>query len=109
MNCIYKINRYRMPLCIITEVTVMNTFFYVEFVFLFFEIIDDYVFVLNTLRKILRELSISDSHVILIDCEVECINAIESVFSNTKHALCLWHVNKNVLSNCKMCFEIDEV
>lgn len=26
-----------------------------------------------------------------------------------KHVLCLWHVNKNVLTNCKPLFDIEEI
>lgn len=42
MNCTYKINVYRMPLCIINGVTAMNTTFYIAFCFLFRKGLKDY-------------------------------------------------------------------
>jgi hypothetical protein len=32
------------------------------------------------------------------------MNAIDSIFSNVNHILCLWHINNNVLTNCKKAF-----
>ncbi len=43
MNCIYKINRYKMSLLIITEVTALNTSFFVEFCFMEAEKTANYV------------------------------------------------------------------
>jgi hypothetical protein len=37
----------------------------------------------------------------LTECEVSLINAISFIFSNAQHALCIWHVDKNVIKNCK--------
>lgn len=41
MDCIYKTNVYRMPLCIITGVTLLNTTYYVSFAFLSIETVED--------------------------------------------------------------------
>jgi len=43
MNCIYKINRYKMSLLIITEVTALNTSFFVGFCFMEAEKTANYV------------------------------------------------------------------
>ena len=43
MNCIYKINKYKMLLLIIIDVTSLNIFYYVVFCFMKGESFDDYV------------------------------------------------------------------
>lgn len=42
------------------------------------------------------------------NCEEALIRALQAVFPSTKHALCLWHVDKNVLTNCKPSFDTEE-
>lgn len=46
--------------------------------------------------------------VLVTDREMSLIQVIEQVFSATKHLLCIWHVNKNVLINCKSTFIFTE-
>ena len=36
------------------------------------------------------------------------INAIQRVFPTANHTLCLWHLDKNVLANCKPSFDTEE-
>ena len=43
MNCIYKINRYKMSLLIIIEVIALNIFFFVKFYFMKVEKTTNYV------------------------------------------------------------------
>ncbi len=43
MNCIYKINKYKMLLLIIIDVTSLNIFYYIVFCFMKDESFDDYV------------------------------------------------------------------
>ncbi len=43
MNCIYKINHYKMLLLIIIEIIVLNIFFFVEFCFIKVEKTANYV------------------------------------------------------------------
>ena len=43
MNCIYKTNKYRLPLLVICGVTTINTTFYVTFCFLSSEYTENYV------------------------------------------------------------------
>lgn len=102
MNCIYKTNVYRMPLCIINEVTVMNTTFYAGFCFLSKEGYEDYCWVLEFYKNLLVSLDIPDPTVVVTDSEPGLIAAIPHRYSEVKHLLCLWHINKNVLANCRL-------
>ncbi len=43
MNCIYKINRYKMLLLIIIEIIALNIFFFVNFYFMIAKKTSDYV------------------------------------------------------------------
>ncbi len=89
MNCTYKINRYKMSLLIITEVTALNTSFFVGFCFMEAEKTANYVWVLKQLKLLYTELNLSDSTVILTDCERGLINALRSVFRESSHLLCI--------------------
>ena len=43
--------------------------------------------------------------VIVTDRELALMNAIDVVFPSSKHLLCRWHINKNVLAKCKKMFD----
>lgn len=53
-------------------------------------------------------LDIPNPDVIIIDADPSIIRAISHKFPLTAHLLCLWHLNKNVLSHCKKLFEDEE-
>ncbi len=108
IDCIYKINRYFMFLCIIIEVTALNIIFYIAFAFLSSEIISSFEGILQQVLELYQELNISNFIFIVTNCEISLINAISSIFSTIQHALCLWHVDKNVLKNCKRFFDDNE-
>ena len=101
MDCTYKTNRYKMPLLVITGVTNLNTTFYVAFCFLRAEDSDDYCWALEQLRELLLHVGVPDPGCILTDRETKCISQIRTVFPDTRHLLCIWHINKNVTANCK--------
>ncbi len=108
MNCIYKINHYKMSLLIIIEITALNIFFFVEFCFMKVEKTANCVWVLKQLKLLYTEFNLSDSTMILIDCKWNLINALQSVFHESSHLLCIWHIDKNILVNCKKHFDIKE-
>ncbi|CAG8659786.1 33871_t:CDS:1, partial [Racocetra persica] len=47
---------------------------------------------------------ISKPGVIVTDRELSLMNALRIVFPNSTTLLCIWHINKNVLKNCKSQF-----
>ncbi len=108
MDCTYKTNVYKMPLYIITGVTSLNTTYYVVFSFLSAETVDDYRWVLGALNKLYEFLDIPDPKVIVTDADPSNICAILEGFPLASHLLCLWHMNKNVMVNCKKLFEDKE-
>ena len=42
------------------------------------------------------------------DCEKALIRALQDIIPFTKQIVCLWHVDKNVLINCKPLFDIQK-
>ena len=53
-------------------------------------------------------MDLTDPTVIVTDMERGLMTAIENEFPTTNHLLCLWHINKNVLTNCKRNFDTKE-
>ena len=53
------------------------------------------------MQNLLITLNLSDFHIIITDTETALINALSVVFSVFKNLLCLWHINKNILSYVK--------
>ncbi len=97
-----------MLLLIIIEVIALNIFFFIEFCFMKVEKTANYVWVLKQLKLLYTELNLSNSTVILTDCKRDLINALQSVFHESLHLLYIWHIDKNVLVNCKKHFDIKE-
>jgi hypothetical protein len=105
MNCIYKINRYRMSFFVITDQTTINIIFYVAFVFMYQKKLKNYIWVLLQLKNLYVKLSLSFSVIMTTDCEKALTNAIRLKFSQINHVFCIWHINNNVLINCKRAFD----
>ena len=107
-DCKYKTNLYKMPLCIITRVTPLNTTYYVAFAFLSAGTVDNYRSVLDAVKKLYEFLDIPDPKVIVTDVDPSIICAILEEFPLSSHLLCLWHMNKDVMANCEKLFEDEE-
>jgi MULE transposase domain len=102
MDCTYKTNRFGMPLFNIVGFTCTYKTFNVGFVFMSNELECNYCWALREFKKI------TEPKVICTDRELALMNAIGIVFPNTKNLLCIWHINKNILANCKKRFSTDE-
>ena len=99
MDCTYKTNIYRLPLLHIVGVTSTGLTFCVACAFLEAEKEDNYSWACQTLRVLMDEHSLPN--VIVTDREKALMNAIEGTFPQTTNLLCRWHINKNLLANCK--------
>ena len=99
-----------MPLLIISGQTALHTNFYVAFCFMIKEATSDYTWVLTQLRSVYRAMELPNPTIIVTDMERGLMTAIEDVFlsSTTNHLLCLWHINNNVIVNCKKHFDTKE-
>jgi MULE transposase domain len=101
MDSTYKTNKYKMPLLDIIGILSFNTSFYSSFAFLKRER-EDYVWALKVFSKVLDE---KQPCIIITDKEFALINVIKIIFPNCTHLFCVWHIEKNILTNYKRYFE----
>jgi hypothetical protein len=104
LDCTYKTNRYKMSLLIIFEQIALHRNFYVTFCFMIREKSDDYFWAFDQLKLLYRQLKISDFMIFVIDMKKALMSARYLIFSQFNHLLCIWHINNNVLINCKKKF-----
>ncbi|KAF8412056.1 hypothetical protein HHK36_000009 [Tetracentron sinense] len=107
LDCTYKTNRFRLPLLSIVGVTSTDRTFFSAFAFLSSETEVSYTWALESFKSVLNPNSLP--LVLVTDRELALINAIKTVFPTSKNLLCLWHISKNVLANCKKCFNEEEI
>ncbi|XP_077214390.1 protein FAR1-RELATED SEQUENCE 5-like [Tasmannia lanceolata] len=106
MDCTYKTNKYKMPLLDIVGVTSFNSSFYSCFAFLQKEEREDYVWALTMFNDMLD--NVSRPTVIVTDRELALMGAIKIVFPGAMNLLCVWHIEKNILSKCKCHFQDED-
>jgi hypothetical protein len=93
-----------MSFFIIDDQIVLHTSFYVAFCFTAKKIIENYCWILTQLRALYMWLTLSNSTIIVIDMKKDLMLAMQIIFSNSSHLLCIWHINNNVVVNCKRNF-----
>lgn len=102
MDCTYKTNHYHMPLLHVVGMTSFNTSFSMCFAFLSKETEMEYAWALQQIAQLFD--GMHKPAVIVTDCELALMNALECIFPNSAHMLCIWHIHKNILSKCKSKF-----
>ena len=58
-------------------------------------------------RDIIEEHGIPEPDTWVTDRELALINTLDDLFLNTAHILCTWHVNMNILANCRKYYPAD--
>ena len=110
INCTYKINKYKMSLLIIIKIISLNIIFYVNFDFMKKEYYNNYVWVLKILKHFYDYLNLLYFKIVLSDDDKTLELTLLKVFKNIiKYALCVWHININVIVNIKKYFSINEL
>jgi hypothetical protein len=99
LDCTYKTNRYKMPLLHITGITGTNKSFSLAFCFLRKETQDYYEWALQNLLNIFTSHEIPLPEVVITDREQALINSLSQTFPNAYHMLCIWHIEKNLVTN----------
>lgn len=108
MHCTYKTNKYVMPMLVIMGHTSLYSSFYIGFAFIETEGEEDFVWILEQLTALFKALGLNEPWVIVTDKDLALMNAIKIVYPRINHLLCLCHINKNILKNCKPSFETQE-
>ncbi|XP_021738223.1 protein FAR1-RELATED SEQUENCE 5-like [Chenopodium quinoa] len=103
MDSTYKTNQYDMPFFEIIGVTPTNHNFLVAYAFMRLESEESYRWVLQCLRLLIGHHR--EPLVLLTYRELGLCAALKSVFPNTRHMLCVWHINKDVEAKVTSMFE----
>lgn len=105
LDCTYNTIRFHMPLAILTGVTGLNSSFYCEMCFMKGEKEEDYKWLIRSIKDLFKELDIPLPLTWLSDGESSIPAATASKISpRAVHLLCVWHIEKNVLQNCRKLF-----
>ena len=62
---------------------------------------DSYEVILSCLAEAFESLALKPPRTILTDKEEALMNAMKVVFPSTKHMICLWHINMNILKKAR--------
>ncbi|KAM6513523.1 hypothetical protein FALCPG4_18956 [Fusarium falciforme] len=110
LDCTYKTNKYKMPLLDIVGVDACQRSFCIAFAFLSGEEEHDFIWALERLRYMYELHGAALPSVILTDRCLACMNAVSSpsCFPHSTAMLCLWHINKAVLTYCMPAFTRDK-
>ncbi|KAJ3453427.1 hypothetical protein MRS44_017674 [Fusarium solani] len=110
LDCTYKTNKYKMPLLDIVGVDACQRSFCIAFAFLSGEEEHDFIWALERLRYMYELHGAALPSVILTDRCLACMNAVSSpsCFPQSTPMLCLWHINKAVLTYCMPAFTQDK-
>ncbi len=98
LDCTYKTNKFGMPLLNVVGITSTFVMFNASFAFLHAENEEAYAWVLE------RFFEVMTPKVLCTDRELALMNEIARVFPGCHNILCCWHINKNILANCKTRF-----
>ncbi|XP_074265911.1 protein FAR1-RELATED SEQUENCE 5-like [Silene latifolia] len=90
----YKTNEYRLPLVEMVGVTPVGKSFVIAYALVKHESENGYLWVLRKLKALLND--VVQPNAIVTDCEAGLLNAIPTVFPDSSHLLCLWHIYSNV-------------
>ncbi|XP_074315661.1 protein FAR1-RELATED SEQUENCE 2-like [Silene latifolia] len=90
----YKTNLYGLPLVEMVGVTPVGKTFVIAYALVTHEFEDGYRWVLQQLKALLND--VVQPNVIVTDCKQRLLNAIPTVFPDSSHLLCLWHIYANV-------------
>ena len=99
LDCMYKPNKYKMPLLHIAGKTGASKSFSVAFCFLAEETQEYYQWALNCLLSVFTTNKIPLPDVLITNQEQALINSIESTFPDATHLLCTWNILKNLMTN----------
>lgn len=102
LDCMYKTNKYKLPLLHIAGINSSNFSFSVGFCFLSSKTTEDYVWALEQFSVTLE---VQNPSVLATNKEKALINALEEFFPDTTHILCSWHISKNIQTECHNFFD----
>ena len=107
LDCTYKTNRFRMPLLNICAVTGNRKTIQVALCFLSGETGADYDWAIDKFEEVMNSHEIPEPDTWVTDRELALMNTLDHMFPDSDHLLCTWHVNMNILANCRKHYPAD--
>ena len=113
MNVIYKMNRYKISLLIIIDVICLSITFYVAFCFMKKKNYNNYLWIIRALKRLFDYFHLSYLVTILTDEDKSLTSTLFIVFNQdvehrVNYNLYIWHLDQNVIANCKKFFRTNE-
>jgi hypothetical protein len=99
MDCTYRTNKFKLPLLHILGCTPVRTFFSAGFCFMRTETYEDYYW---ALASFLDRIGAQHPRVFISDHEKALKNAASELLHGVPQLLCVWHINKNVLTKAML-------
>lgn len=106
VDATYKTNGPRLPLLHIVGCTALYTTFSVAFVFMASESEESYNTALTFVHTLFHENH--QPRVFVIDRELALMSSINIIFPKAQILLCYWHIEKNIVKNCKPMFRVQK-
>lgn len=107
LDCTYKTNRFRMPLLNICAVTGNRKTVQAVLCFLSGEKKEDYDWAIEKFGDLMTTHEIPEPNTWVTDRELAVMNCLDHFFPDGDHLLCTWHVNMNILANCRKYYPAD--
>lgn len=101
MDCTYKTNRYNIPLFNIIGLTPQGGTFYIAFGFILDEREGSFRYIIERLADIYPILQLQPPTAVVTDKDNSLLSAIRNTWLSTASLLCIWCINKNILSHAK--------
>lgn len=99
MDSTYRTNNKKLPLLHVVGSTALHKTFSGAFCFMKNEDVASYMIVVGYLRGMFNDDGLP--FVFVVDCEDALIAALRQHFPSAAIFLCIWHIEKNLVKNCK--------
>lgn len=109
IDCTYKTNKFKLPLCAILGHTPIKTTSIVAYAFILQEKEEDYAWVLMQIKLLYERLLIPNPVLLVTDADQALANGIIQIFPDANHLLCVFHIDNNVKTQATraLCFEME--
>src|SRR4051794_6624192 len=67
----------------------------------------DYMWAMECFQKLMSDNNISEPKSWVTDRELALMRCLDKLFPDANHLLCTWHVNMNILANCRKYYPKD--
>ena len=105
LNCTYKINWYKMSLMIIANQIDLKIIFFIEFDFISNEKKNNYIWIIEQIKNLYKNFDLKNFEIVIIDRDETFVNVLNVSYFEICKFFCIWHINKNVIKNCKFSFD----